>query len=321
MMLRRLGQSDIWISPVALGCWPIAGITSIDVTQDHGLATIEACFDVGVNFLDTAYCYGYDGESERMIGRVVRGRRDQVVIATKCGIEWGPDRKQIIDGRPATLRRQFEASLVRLATDRVELLYLHAPDPNTPIEESAGELLRFVQEGKTRTVGVSNVSLTQLEAFAAVCPIAAYQPAYNMLQRQIERDTLPWCERHGVSSAVYWPLMKGLLAGRLPRDHQFDPKDGRQKYPMYHGDEWQKNQDFVDELRAVAADAGKTVSQLVINWTIHRPSITSALCGAKRPEQIRENAGAMGWQLTPDQLLRIDRAIARRGEPLTRSPV
>ena len=99
--------------------------------------------------------------------------------------------------------------------DRVELLYLHAPDPKTPIEESAGELLALMQEGKTRTVGVSNVSLTQLEAFAAVCPIAAFQPAYNMLQRQIERDALPWCERHGVSTAVYWPLMKGLLAGRL----------------------------------------------------------------------------------------------------------
>jgi aryl-alcohol dehydrogenase-like predicted oxidoreductase len=115
--------------------------------------------------------------------------------------------------------------------------------------------------------------------------------------------------------------MKGLLAGRLPRDHEFDPKDGRQKYPMYHGDEWQKNQDFVDQLRAVAADAGKTVAQVVINWTIHRPGITVALCGAKRPEQIRETAGAMGWQLSREQLARIDEAIARRGEPITRSPV
>lgn len=321
MMLRRLGQSDIWVSPVALGCWPIAGITSIDISEDQSLSTIEACFDAGVNFFDTAYAYGYDGESERMIARVAASRRDEMVIATKCGIEWGADRRQVIDGRPATLRRHCEASLKRLGTDRVELLYLHAPDAKTRIEESAGELKRLSDEGKTRTVGVSNVSLAQLETFAAVCPIAAFQPPYNMLQRQVERDTLPWCQRHGVSVAVYWPLMKGLLAGRLSRNHQFDPRDGRQKYPMYHGDEWQKNQDFVDQLRAVAADAGKTVSQVVINWTIHRPGITTALCGAKRPEQIRENAGAMGWQLTADQLARIDQAIAVRGEPITRLPV
>jgi aryl-alcohol dehydrogenase-like predicted oxidoreductase len=321
MMLRRLGQTDIWVSPVALGCWPIAGITSIDISEDQSLATIEACFEVGVNFFDTAYAYGYDGESERMIGRVAASRRDEMVIATKCGIEWGADRRQVIDGRPATLRRQFETSLTRLGADRVELLYLHAPDPKIPIEESAGELKRLLDEGKTRAVGVSNVSLDQLEKFAAVCPIAAFQPPYNMLQREIERDTLTWCQRHGVAVAVYWPLMKGLLAGRLARDHQFDRRDGRKKYPMYHGEEWQRNQDFVDQLRAVASETGKTVAQVVINWTIHRPSITAALCGAKRPEQIRENAGAMGWQLTADQLAWIDQAIAQRGQPVTRLPV
>jgi aryl-alcohol dehydrogenase-like predicted oxidoreductase len=304
-----------------MGCWPIAGITSIDVSEKHSLATIEAAIDAGVNFFDTAYCYGYDGESERMIAQVAVSRRDQMVIATKCGIEWGADRRQIIDGRPATLRRHCDASLTRLGMDRVELLYLHAPDPKTPIEESAGELKRLLDEGKTRTVGVSNVSLAQLEAFAAVCPITAFQPPYNMLQRQIERDTLPWCQKHGVAVAVYWPLMKGLLAGRMSRDHQFNPRDGRQKYPMYHGDEWQKNQDFVDQLRAIAAESKKTVSQVVINWTIHRPGITTALCGAKRPEQIQENAGAMGWQLTSDQIARIDQAIAGRGEPVTRLPV
>lgn len=319
--LRRLGQTDLYVSPVALGCWPISGMTSLDVNERNSLATLAACAELGINFLDTAYCYGADGESEKLIAKALSAQRDQFVIATKCGIHWNESRVQVRDGRPATLRREIDESLKRLNTDRVELLYLHAPDPHTPVEESAGELLRIMQSGKARSIGVSNFTLEQLIAFHAVCPITAVQPPYNMLQRHIEQDLLPWCQEHGVSLAVYWPLMKGLLGGKLARDHVFQPGDGRLKYPMFHGDEWQKNQDFLDELRAIASEAGRTVAQVVINWTIHQPGITVALCGAKRPDQIRDNAGALGWQLAPEQLARIDAALARRGEPIVRRAV
>jgi aryl-alcohol dehydrogenase-like predicted oxidoreductase len=203
----------------------------------------------------------------------------------------------------------------------VELLYLHAPDDKVPPAESAGELRRLMDEGKTRSVGVSNLSLPQLEEFAGECPLAAFQPPYSMLQRTIEADTLPWCREHGVSVLVYWPLMKGLLAGKLSRDHVFAPTDSRLKYPMFQGEEWLKNQDFLDELRKIADDAGRTVAQLVINWTIARPGITSALCGAKRPKQIEETAGGADWRLTGEQMARIDRALANRGEPVTKEPV
>ncbi|HUY93249.1 MAG TPA: aldo/keto reductase [Pirellulales bacterium] len=318
---RPLGTTDLTVSPIALGCWPIAGITSIDVTEANSLATIGRCFDLGINFLDTAYCYGRDGESERLIRRALGSRRDEMVIATKGGIHWGPDGKQVKDGRPETLKRQCDESLRRLGTDRVELLYLHAPDPNVPAAESAGALKELMEAGKTLSVGLSNATLAQLEEFAAVCPLAAFQPHYNMLQREIEADTLPWCQAHGVSVMVYWPLMKGLLAGKLPRDHVFAPGDGRAKYPMFQGEEWRKTQDLLDELRAIAADARRTVAQLVINWTIHRPGITVALCGAKRPDQIEENAGALGWQLSEAQRARIDAAIKRRGTPASRSAV
>ena len=137
-----------------------------------------------------------------------------MVIATKCGLHCTPGR-QTHDARPATLRRECEESLRRLETDRVELLYLHAPDKNVPVAESAGELKRLMDEGKTRAVGASNVSLAELEEFAAECPLGAFQPPYNMLMRQIENDTLPWCREHGVAVLVYWPLMKGLLAGKI----------------------------------------------------------------------------------------------------------
>lgn len=321
MEYRPLGPTGIDVSAVALGCWPISGMTSLDVNDADSLATIRSCFDVGINFLDTAYSYGPNGESERLIARAIEGRRDEMVIATKCGLSWSADLQRQFDGRPETLKRHCEESLQRLATDRVELLYLHAPDPKVPVAESAGALKELLDEGKTRSVGVSNFTIEHLEQFSAVCPIAACQPHYNMLQREIEADTLPWCRQHGVAVVVYWPLLKGLLAGKLPRDHVFQPGDGRAKYPMFQGDEWQKNQDLIDKLRPIAAETGKTVAQLVINWTIHQDGITAALCGAKRAEQNRENAGGAGWRLTDDQLARIDRALAERGTPVSSTAV
>jgi aryl-alcohol dehydrogenase-like predicted oxidoreductase len=320
MELRPLGNTGIHVSPIALGCWPIAGLASPGMSDADSIATIQACFDLGINHLDTAYCYGRSGESERLIGRALGARRHEILIATKGGLHWDGEGKQACDASPATLRRECHESLRRLGTDCVDLLYLHAPDPKVPVAESAAALRRLMEEGKTRSVGASNLSLAQLEQFAAVCPLAAFQPPYNMLQRQIEADTLPWCRSRGVAVLVYWPLMKGLLAGNLRRGETF-VNDSRRKYPMFQGEEYQRNLDFVDALRQIAALSGHTVAQLVINWTIHRPGITSALCGAKRPEQLRDTAQAAGWRLSPEQLHRIEKALTDRGTPVTKVPV
>lgn len=320
MTLRTLGRTALQVTPLGMGCWPIAGITSIDVHEDDSLATVREAFDAGINFFDTAYCYGFDGESEQMIARVLRHDRDKIVLATKGGIHW-VDGKQARCGRPETLQRECDESLRRLQTDRIELYYLHAPDPAVPIEESAGAIGELIRQGKVLGAGLSNASTEQLARFHADCPLTAYQPHFNMLQREIEDSQLPWCIEHDVAAVVYWPLMKGLLAGHLPREHVFDPKDGRRKYPMFSGDEWQKNQDFLDVLRAISADLGRPVSQIVLNWTIQRAGITVALCGAKRPHQIRENADAMSWSLTADQVARIDAAIAARGPIVSKAAV
>ncbi len=321
MERRQIGTTDLVVAPVAMGCWPITGITSIDVTEAQSFATLQAAADIGVNFFDTAYVYGYDGESERLISRALGHRRKEVVIATKGGFHWDASGKQARDASPSTLRRQCDESLRRLNTDHVDLLYLHAPDPKVPVAESAGALRELLKEGKTRAVGASNLTIEQLQEFATVCPLSAYQPHYNMLQREIEKSHLPWCKRHGVSVVVYWPLMKGLLAGMLPRDHVFGKRDGRPKYPMFQGEEWQKNQDFVDELRTIAKDAGRSLAQLVLNWTLRQPGITAVLAGAKRPEQIRENAGAMGWNLSDTHFARIDAALRHRGDAVSRGAV
>jgi aryl-alcohol dehydrogenase-like predicted oxidoreductase len=312
---RRLGRTDLAVSPVSLGCWPIAGVTSVDVNDADSVATIRASLDAGVNFLDTAYCYGPEGESERLIRRGLDGvPRDRVVIATKGGIHYNAARQQEQDARPETLARECDESLARLGVDHVDLYYLHAPDPKVPLAESAGAVRRLVDGGKARCAGASNCSLEQLREFHAECPLAAVQLPYNMLQRDIEEDTVPWCREQQISVTVYWPLMKGLLAGRLARDAVLDERDARRKYPMYHGAEWEKNQDFVDALRRVAAGAGRTVAQVVVNWTIRQPGITAALCGAKRAWQIEETAGAMGWRLAADELAAIDAALAARGK-------
>lgn len=310
---RRLGKTEFTVSTVALGCWPIAGVSTLDVNDADSIATVRASLDAGANFLDTAYCYGPNGESETLIRRALEGRRDEAVIATKGGIHYNAAGKQEQDGRPETIARECDESLTRLGTDRVELYYLHAPDTKVPLADSAGAVQRLVEAGKTLSAGASNCSLEQLKEFHAICPLTAVQLPYNMLQRDIERDTIPWCRDNQIAVTVYWPLMKGLLAGRLSDKAPLDERDSRRNYPMYQGEEWEKNQAFVDRLREVAETAGKSVAQVVINWTIHQPGVTSALCGAKRPWQIEETAGAMGWSLTPEQSATIEAAIKARG--------
>lgn len=312
--LRQLGCTGIRVAPVALGCWPMAGVTTIGATDEASIATIHAALDAGINHLDTAFVYGPNGESDRLIGRALAGRRRaEVVLATKCGIHYEGAEMQT-DGRPATLRRECEASLARLGVSEVELLYLHSPDPHLPLEESAAELGRLQAEGKTKSVGASNCTLEQLQVFHAVCPLAAVQLPYNLLQRDIERRTIPWCVANNISVFAYWPLMKGILAGGITKETELAVNDNRRKYPMYVGDERDRNHEFVEALRAAAALTGHTVAQLVVNWTMNQPGITAALCGAKRPEQITETAGAMSWQLTEAQTTAIDAALARRGK-------
>jgi len=319
---RCVGVTDIEIGPFGLGCWPLAGMTREGITPAAAVATVRAAIDAGIDHLDTAYCYGENGESERAIAAALTAReRDGVVIATKCGIHWEPGRRQRVDGRPERLRQELEESLRRLGTDHVDLLYLHAPDPALPIESSAAELERLLAAGKTRAVGVSNASLDQLVRFSAACPLAACQMHYNMLQRDIEAEILPWCRSRGVSMFVYWPLMKGLLAGDMPRSRTFPVTDSRHKYPMFTGDEFQRNCDFVDELRPIATRLDRPLADLVLAWTAEQRGVTCVLFGATTPLQAAANARAGGCFLDEEARAGIAAAIGRRGPAAGRRPV
>lgn len=301
------------MSRLGLGCWPLAGMTRDGITQDEAIATVIAAVDHGITHLDTAYCYGEQGESEQAIAAAIRGRREQVSLAGKCGIHWRPGRVQTVDGSPERLRSEVDESLRRLGTDHLDVLYLHAPDPHVPIEESAAALAAMMAAGKTQAVGVSNVSLDELQRFDAVCPVAVCQMPYNMLQREIEAAIVPWCREHEVGVVAYWPLMKGLLSGTMDRTRGFPATDSRHKYPMFQGDEFQRNLDFVDELRPVAARLETTIPAVVLAWTMEQPAIASVLFGATCPAQVEANVPALTCNLDMAAREAIRTAIERRG--------
>jgi aryl-alcohol dehydrogenase-like predicted oxidoreductase len=325
---RPLGTSGVAVGPLGLGCWPLAGMTRDGVTHEAAVATIRAALDAKITHLDTAYCYGERGESERAIREALSGPVPEgMVVAGKCGIHWEPEasrsppRRQVVDGRPDRLRHEVEESLGRLGRGHLDLLYLHAPDPAVPIEESAGALRGMLEAGLTRAVGLSNASLDELRRFAAECPLSACQMPFNMLQREIDRDVVPWCAEHGVAVVVYWPLMKGLLAGRMQRGQVFPASDSRHKYPMFNGTEFARNLDFVDALRPIARRLGVALPDMVLAWTAEQRGLTSVLFGATSPEQVRENARALRCDLDDDARATIAAAIRARGPVAGRRPV
>ncbi|MHB8970126.1 MAG: aldo/keto reductase [Pirellulaceae bacterium] len=289
---RQLGTSDLWVAPVALGCWPLAGITSGAMTDAAAVEVIDAALEAGVNHLDTAYAYGRHGESERRVAQAIRGRRERIVLATKVGVYWDDAGALQLTGNPILLRRHFEECLQRLAVDQVDLLYWHAPAQDAPLADTAGFFRQMLTEGKTRTVGVSNLSVDLLAAFQAECPLVACQVRYNRLQREIEADVLPWCRRQQVSVIAYEPLAMGLLTGKFRHDHVFAEDDWRRRSPLFIGEAWTRNLEEIERLRLLAAVSNCSLAQLAVGWTISRPGVTAALCGAKRPEQIRETAQA-----------------------------
>lgn len=307
---RRLGDSDLWVSPVSLGCWPMSGISSMGVDDALSEATIHAALEHGINHFDTAYSYGYDGRSDRVLRNALRGRMDQAIIGSKVGSHYTSDKTRVLDASPERLKCEADEIRTRLGLDQIDLLYLHTPDGVTPIEQSAQALAELVSQGVVRYVGLSNASLDETRRFAKVIRPIVLQPPFNMLQPETVDGLQPFLSQQACGVAGYWPLMKGLLAGAMKRDHVFDPSDKRLTYPIFQGQAWQRAQDLLDVLRSIADNIGWTVTRLVIHWTMRQPNITTVLCGAKRPDQIIESASAMNGVLSNDAMHQIDQARA-----------
>ncbi len=310
---RLLGSTGLEVSPVAMGCWPIAGMTSIGVNDADSLATLHAAIDSGINFFDSAYGYGANGESECLLGKALAdytaSQRRELVIASKAGMHWEPDGARKFDASPDRIASQCDESLKRIGVDQIDVYYLHAPDPAVPLQDSAGAFSDLLQQGKIGCVGVSNLSIEQMEMFMTECPISVVQPPFNMLQQQIRIDLIPWCQRHDIAVVSYWPLMKGLLAGAIRRGHTFAGNDKRLTYDVFKGAAFEQAQGLLDDVDTIAVRHAVSVVEVVVNWTFNQPGITACLCGAKRDWQIKQSASAMQLKLGQDELDWIDRKL------------
>jgi aryl-alcohol dehydrogenase-like predicted oxidoreductase len=265
----------------------------------------------GINLIDTAPIYGH-GRSEEIIGNAMRaqGRREAFFIATKAGLEW-TDHGVFANLTAARLRQEVEDSLRRLGTDYIDLYQVHWPDTLIPVAEVAALLAEFQREGKVRALGVSNFSVAQMEEFRSVVPLASNQPPYNLFEREIDQEILPWCAANGVAILTWSTLCRSLLAGRVTRGMNFDAKDIRSMDPKFREPRFSQYITAVERLAAFARERyGKTVLELAARWVLDRPGISVALWGAKRPEQLDAVAGVLGWKLDPSAMAEIDKIVA-----------
>ena len=296
------------ISRIGFGCWPLAGISTLGVNQSDSVATVRSAIEEGINLFDTAYSYGYEGEAASVLQTVLPDTRDSLFLCSKVGQHFDSQRQRAVDGRPETLLRHCKQELQRLNVATLDLLYLHQPDPEVPITESASAIADMVERGYARYAGVSNVNLPQLEEFCRYCPTQFVQLPFNMLQRASAQELGSYCCENAIHVVSYWALMKGVLAGRFERDHVFDPSDRRLQYDIYQGEKWQCCQDLLDRLREFAKQNSCTVAQLVLAWTVAQEPISCALVGAKRPYQIQETAAAIQLTLSEQLAREIDKA-------------
>ena len=311
MEYRKLDGTAFEVSVVGLGCWAMGGLSWGEVDDAESEAAIKRALDLGVNFVDTAPVYGA-GRSERVVGRAIEGRRDEVVLATKCGVQWGvPGDFETLtrDAGKKTIFRECDESLERLGVEVIDLYQIHWPDGNTPIAEMMEAMVALKEAGKVRAIGVSNFSRAQLAEARTHAPVAGVQPPYSLLQRDIEPELLPYCAEHGVAVVAYSPLQKGLLTGKHTPETKFPENDARGRWDKnFQGERFLECLKFVEKLREIGARRGKTPAQVAINWVIHRPGVTLAICGAKRPSQVEDNAGAANWALTEKELAEIEAA-------------
>jgi aryl-alcohol dehydrogenase-like predicted oxidoreductase len=307
----EIGAPNMIASRIALGTWAIGGWMWGGSDTRNAFRTIQAAIDKGINLIDTAPAYGF-GHAEEIVGRALapNRRRNRMFIATKCGLEWRGDKLRR-NASPSRIREEIEDSLTRLRTDYVDIYQLHWPDPLVPIEESAGALTKLLEEGKIRAIGVSNLDAAQTERFRQVAPVRTVQPPYNLFERQIETDVLPYAQKTGLIVLAYGALCRGLLSGRIGKETRFEGDDLRRVDPKFQQPRFDQYLAAVAELdRFARANFGRSVMALAVRWILDQGP-TVALWGARRPEQLAEIDTAMGWSLDGAAMREIDRILER----------
>jgi len=272
-------------SRIGLGTWAIGGWLWGGTDEQDSIRTIHAAIDRGITLIDTAPVYGF-GKSEEIVGQALaQVDRDKVIISTKAGLAW--KERPYRDASRARLNAEIEDSLKRLGVEVIDIYHVHWPDPTVPIEETAGAMRDIYEAGKVRAVAVSNFSVEQMERFRQECPLHVVQPPYNLFEREIEHDVLPYCNENGIATLTYGAICRGLLSGKMTSDQAFEGDDLRNKDPKFQAPRFSQYLEAVNRLDALARERfGKRVIHLALRWLLDRPGVSVALWGARRPDQL-----------------------------------
>lgn len=296
---RRLGPFEV--APVGLGCMNLSHVYHPIPSEEQAVAVIDAAFDLGIDHFDTAALYGFGG-NEELLGRHLGSRRDEIVLASKCGMT-GVNGKRVIDGRPDTLRATARDALSRLRTDVIDLYYLHRVDPDVPVEESVGALSDLVAEGLIRTIGLSEVSAQTIRRAHAIHPIAAVQSEYSLSTRNPEIAVLDVCRELDITFVAFSPLARGLLTPTPPVLAELPEQDLRHTMPRFHGEAYQTNLGIRDRLQALADRAGCTLPQLALAWVLAQDERIVAIPGTRSPEHLADDVCGATVDLPPGLLV------------------
>jgi len=311
---RTLGTAaPLEVSALGLGCMGMSEFYGEGVEEDS-VATIQRALDLGVTFLDTADMYG-PFTNERLVGRAIAGRRDEVVLATKFGNERREDGSFVgINGRPEYVHQACDASLQRLGVDHIDLYYQHRVDRGTPIEETAGAVGELVKEGKVLHFGLSEAGTDTIRRAHAVQPVAALQSEYSLWSRELEAEILPLLRELGIGLVPYSPLGHGLLTGQIRSVDDFRDDDWRKTNPRFTGENFTRNLAIVDEVRAIGAEIGASPAQTALAWILAQGDDIAPIPGTRRVARVEENTAADDIELTADQLRRLDDLTPAAGE-------
>ncbi len=304
--MKHVSLADLDVSRIGLGCMGMSAFyTGAGSDDAESIRTIHRALELGVTFLDTAEMYG-PYANEELVGRAIAGRRDEVVLATKCGtISHLDGRDRRFDSRPENIRIAVEGSLRRLGTDHIDLYYQHRVDPDTPIEDTIGAMAELVTEGKIRHIGLSEAAPKTIRRAHAVHPVTALQTEYSLWSRDPEQEILPLLRELGIGFVPYSPLGRGFLTGQFRSTEQLSDSDFRRSNPRFAEGNLERNLAIVDEVEAIAADAGATPAQVALAWLLAQGDDLAPIPGTKRISRLEENAAADAVTLTPQQIDRL----------------